>query len=227
MNCRARSWARCAWRRRTTSGCPTLAPVLRTFKRSFPDVVLDLRFEDSEVAHELVRHGDCELAVVTLDPGRRARSAVAPGLGRPARLRRGIRTSTGWVEHQGFAGPAVRLPCRSTWHTDLHRPHRARRVRARGPCAESGDVHELPGDDCHACQRRLGWSVLPHTLIDEHLLPLDVDARPLTRTLGTVVHPARSPSNVARAFLQVLQNGSSDTEASQTDERDHQPDPSQ
>ena len=49
-------------------GLHRLAPVLKSFTQRFPEVRLDIRFEDSEAAHDLVRHAHAELAVVTLDP---------------------------------------------------------------------------------------------------------------------------------------------------------------
>lgn len=49
-------------------GLHRLAPVLKSFTRDHAAVKLDIRFEDSEAAHDLVRHADSELAVVTLDP---------------------------------------------------------------------------------------------------------------------------------------------------------------
>ena len=49
-------------------GLHRLAPVLKAFSDRYGDVQLDIRFEDSEAAHDLVRRGDSELAVVTLDP---------------------------------------------------------------------------------------------------------------------------------------------------------------
>ncbi|MFM8355248.1 MAG: LysR family transcriptional regulator, partial [Gammaproteobacteria bacterium] len=49
-------------------GLHRLPPVLRTFTRQYPDVQLDIRFEDSEAAHQLIRRAESEIAVVTLDP---------------------------------------------------------------------------------------------------------------------------------------------------------------
>ena len=48
-------------------GLHRLAPVLQRFTQDYPQVELDIQFEDSEVAHNLVRAGDIELAVVTLN----------------------------------------------------------------------------------------------------------------------------------------------------------------
>ena len=49
-------------------GLHHLAPVLRVFARRFSGVKLDIRFEDSEAAQDMVRRAETELAVVTLDP---------------------------------------------------------------------------------------------------------------------------------------------------------------
>ena len=49
-------------------GLHRLAPVLKDFSQRYPDVQLDIQFEDSEVAYQMVRSGQVELAVVTLNP---------------------------------------------------------------------------------------------------------------------------------------------------------------
>ena len=51
-------------------GLHRLAPVLKEFSKRYPDVQLDIQFEDSEVAYQMVRSGQVELAVVTLNPDR-------------------------------------------------------------------------------------------------------------------------------------------------------------
>ena len=47
-------------------GLHRLPPVLRQFSKSYPDVVLDLQFMDSEAACRAVQTGDLELGIVTL-----------------------------------------------------------------------------------------------------------------------------------------------------------------
>lgn len=49
-------------------GLHRLPPVLRQYTKRYPDVALDIRFLDSEVAHEKVMHGEVELAIITLAP---------------------------------------------------------------------------------------------------------------------------------------------------------------
>ena len=49
-------------------GLHRLPPLLRAFTRAHPQVSLDIRFLDSEVAYDEVLHGCAELAVITLAP---------------------------------------------------------------------------------------------------------------------------------------------------------------
>jgi len=51
----------------------------------------------------------------------------------------------------------------------------------------------------------LGWSALPHTLIDENLHILKVEGLSIGRQLGIVLHPERSLSNAAQAMIDVIQ----------------------
>ena len=50
----------------------------------------------------------------------------------------------------------------------------------------------------------LGWSVLPHTMIDDSLKTLDISNIKLQRTLGYVYHQNHSMSNAATAFVNAL-----------------------
>ena len=50
----------------------------------------------------------------------------------------------------------------------------------------------------------LGWSVLPATMLDERVCEIPIPGVSLSRNLGVVRHPARSLSNAARRFLEVL-----------------------
>ncbi len=51
----------------------------------------------------------------------------------------------------------------------------------------------------------LGWSALPETMIDGSVARMElVDDPALARDLGCIVHPGRTLSNVARAFVKSL-----------------------
>ena len=49
-------------------GLHRLAPVLNDFVQRYPDVQLNISFEDSEVAHQMALRGEIEFAIVTLNP---------------------------------------------------------------------------------------------------------------------------------------------------------------
>lgn len=46
----------------------------------------------------------------------------------------------------------------------------------------------------------LGWSLLPQTLVDDEILPIEVENMHLSRSLGIVRHRQRTLSNAARAM---------------------------
>lgn len=185
-------------------GLHRLAPVLKTFSDRYPDVQLDIRFEDSEAAHDLVRRGDSELAVVTLDPKGPVDLAYLPLwddpltfivardhplAGRPllslAELARypailpGLATYTGRIVAELF---------------------RARQIEITAPLSTNylETISMLAGTG-------LGWSLLPRSMLTDELVPLTTDAPPQHRTLGCVTNPARSRSNAAGAFIQILE----------------------
>lgn len=185
-------------------GLHRLPPVLRSFTQRFPEVELDLRFMDSEAAHELLAHGHLELAVVTLAPG-----------GVP-----GLEHGTVWDDPLGFAvGPedplaragTVTLAALSERPAVLPGPstYTGRIVTGAFADAELALDAVLETNYLETVRMMahvgLGWTVLPETMIDERLVPLRVtDAPVLRRTLGWVRHPERTPSNAARAFLGLL-----------------------
>jgi DNA-binding transcriptional LysR family regulator len=184
-------------------GLHRLAPVLKDFSNSFDDVQLDIRFEDSEAAHELVRRGDSELAVVTLNPqGDRsldyqtlwddplcfivagdhplaAAGSVALGeLARYTAVLPGLATYTGRIVAELFADRQIELSSHlSTNYLET--------------------ISMLAGIG-------LGWSVLPASMVTGNLVQLSTDAPPLRRTLGCVTNPNRTQSNAAQAFIEVL-----------------------
>ena len=182
-------------------GLHRLAPVLRAFTERFPQVQLNIQFEDSEVAHELVRQADIELAVVTLDPAGdtqldsvevwhdplefvSSQEAAEPLSltqlsGLPSILP-GIGTYTGRIVLQRFAEAGIKLsPSMSTNY-----------LETIGMLVSVG----------------LGWSVLPKSIRQNQpeLTPLEVICEPMSRSLGYVTHPQRAKSNAASAFISVL-----------------------
>ncbi len=184
-------------------GLHRLAPVLKTFTQRYPEVRLDIRFEDSEAAHDLVRRADAELAVVTLDPQGAAELeyemlwddplcfVAAEGhvlkleggrislaeLARHPVIMPGLATYTGRIVAEVFANADIALnPAMSTNYLET--------------------ISMLVGTG-------LGWSVLPASMVAHGLVKLTTDAPSLHRTLGCVTHPLRTLSNAAHAFREV------------------------
>ena len=184
-------------------GLHRLAPALRTFTRRYPEVQLDIRFEDSEDAHELVRRAETEIAVVTLNPHgdpeleshvlwddplvfvvadehelAHERQLTMARLAKAQPVLPGQATYTGRIVTEAFANAGLAV-----------RPNLATNYLET--------IAMLVGIG-------LGWSVLPRSMIKPPLVILETDAPPLKRSLGYVTNPRRTLSNAARAFREVL-----------------------
>jgi DNA-binding transcriptional LysR family regulator len=183
-------------------GLHRLAPVLREFTQRYPDVRLDIRFEDSEAAHDLVREAESELAVVTLDPAGDTELAyehlwhdplsfavaaehplagssmlTLTELARHPVIMPGLGTYTGRIVAEVFSAAGVPLaPAMSTNY-----------LETIGMLVSTG----------------LGWSVLPASMMSADLVSISTEAPPLHRALGLVTHPRRTLSNAAQAFTAV------------------------
>ena len=184
-------------------GLHRLAPVLKNFSQRYPDVLLDIQFEDSEVAYQMVRSGKVELAVVTLNPVEtdldadliaklvwhdplvfvstvaNFRIATMQKLAEHPCILPGLATYTGRIVMDRFAQAGIALnPTLSTNY-----------LETIGMLVSVG----------------LGWSVLPKSMIGD-LDTLEVDCAPISRSLGSVINGKRTLSNSASAFLTVLED---------------------
>lgn len=179
-------------------GLHRLAPVLRNFTERHPQVQLNISFEDSEVAHDMLRYGDIELAVVTLNPSGDpllhyheiwqdplvfVSAEPTPGqlsmqeLAEIPCVLPGPGTYTGRIVLQRFADQGISIaPSMSTNY-----------LETIGMLVSVG----------------LGWSVLPRSMLGA-LCEIPVQCPPMARTLGSVTNPARAVSNAATAFLETV-----------------------
>ena len=182
-------------------GLHRLSPVLQRFTQQYPEVELDIQFEDSEVAHKLVRAGDIELAVVTLNP---AGEQEQPDLD----------TKTIWQDPLCFVnarplpdvtslGQLASLPCilpgPNTFTGRIVTERFASEGLELNPALSTNYLETIS----MLVSVGVGWSVLPQTMTIE-LQQLSPQCAPITRTLGCVTHSKRTLSNSASAFLQVL-----------------------
>jgi len=189
-------------------GLHRLPPLLRSFTRTHPEVSLDIRFLDSEVAYEEVLHGRAELAVITLAP-----STAAP-----------VRACKVWDDPLDFvvapehplaqmrdvtlanvaAYPAV-FPGGNTF---TH--HIAQRMFER----EGLTPHIAMSTNYLETIKMMvsigiAWSVLPRTMLDEQVVRLPLPIQ-LSRQLGYIFHTDRTLSNAARAFMALLDRAQED-----------------
>ncbi|MBS7326226.1 MAG: LysR family transcriptional regulator [Thiopseudomonas sp.] len=184
-------------------GLRRLPPVLRRFTRDFPQVVLDIRFLDSEVAYNDVLHGRCELALITLSPQRRdpLRSVkiwhdelvfvVAPGHPLSQQASVSLQDLCNW--------PAV-FPGSQTFTSGI-----ALSLFAAAGLTPNISMHTNYMETIKMMVSiGLAWSVLPHTMVDEEVCTLQVATATLSRDLGYILHRERTLSNAARAFIDSL-----------------------
>lgn len=185
-------------------GLRRLPPILRSYTRAYPEVVLDISFLDSEVAYNDVLHGRCELALVTLSPQQMEPIksirvwedelvfVVAPEHPLSQRSNVSLQDLCSW--------PAV-FPGSQTFTSKIvldlfNRNSLAPDIHMHTNYLETIKMMVSIG---------LAWSVLPRTMLDEEVHELHLPDVQLSRDLGYILHPERTLSNAARAFIQFLQ----------------------
>ncbi|MGI9325136.1 MAG: LysR family transcriptional regulator [Pseudomonadales bacterium] len=182
-------------------GLHRLAPVLRRLNDAYPTIRLDIRFEDSEDAAELVAKGQVELAIVTLDPNGQSPLhsqpiwhdplvfMVAPDHPLATRKRIALATLT---EH------AAILPGQKTYTGRIVQKLFADAGYSLTPTLATNyleTIHMLVGTG-------LGWSMLPKTMTGD-LHPLTFTTA-VERQLGLITNPERTASNAAKRFNEIL-----------------------
>lgn len=184
-------------------GLHRLRPALQAFSQQHPEVHLDLRFMDSEAACLAVEAGQLELAIVTL-PSRPSPSLqceilwddaleVVVGHGHALAGMAGI-TLEALTQY-----PAI-LPVAGTTTREIILTALAPVRAALNIGTETNylDVIKM------LVSIGLGWSVLPHTLIDAELKVVQIEGIHIYRQLGSVTHNARTLSNAAQAMIAMV-----------------------
>lgn len=182
-------------------GLHKLPPVLRAFVSHFPKVNLKFEFLDSEAALERVHRGTCELAVVTLAP--EPMEHLDCEILWQDKLRFVTGTETELPESTNLVSlsesPAI-LPDLSTFTGRLvKRCFDERRL----PLSINMTTNYLETIKMMVSVG-LGWSVLPESMLDNHIKPLHLAGVSLVRNLGVATHHKRQLSNAAQAFFDVL-----------------------
>lgn len=190
-------------------GLHRLAPVLKSFTRDHSAVKLDIRFEDSEAAHDLVRHSDSELAVVTLDPKGGSDLNYHPLWDDPLCFvvsQEHAFARNEQISLQSLASEPVILPGLATYTGRIVAEVFAERDIALQPVMSTNYLETIS----MLVGTGIGWSVLPRSMVHAPMVALATDGPYMHRTLGVVTHPQRTLSNAAEAFIDVLRKFADD-----------------
>ncbi len=184
-------------------GLHRLPPALRQFYPAHPNVQLDLRFMDSEAACHAVEQGDLDLAVVTLPHGSNPRLHKEKIWDDPLEI---VVAAT----HPLAAAGQLHLPALVEYPVILPVPGTTTReivLAALAPVRR----HLLIGLETNYLELikmlvsvGLGWSALPHTLIDGDLKVVQIEGIGIISELGVVTHAARTLSNAASAIIEAI-----------------------
>ena len=181
-------------------GLHRLQPALKAFYQGHPEVQLDLRFMDSEAASQAVEAGQLELAVITLptvhNPALNSDSVWDDTLeiviGHDHALARKKKCTL-----QTLADYPAILPVTGTATREII-------LAALAPVREQLHI-SMETNYLEVIKMLvsigLGWSALPHTLIDAELKRVHINGVRIHRQLGIVTHAARTLSNAAQAMI--------------------------
>lgn len=185
-------------------GLHRLPPILKEFSASHPEATLGVSFMDSEVAYEGILQGKYEVAVITLAPEPHPRIETRPIWRDNLRL---------------MVSPDHPLACETTVSIRAlsHYP-----AILPGTETYTGQIIKKlfvdAGYDFTTSMATnyletikmlvsvgLGWSILPEIMADESLHVLRCEGLELSRQLGIIHHREKTLSNVAQAFIELLQ----------------------
>jgi len=185
-------------------GLHRLPDTLKQFHDHHPDVRLDLRFMDSERACAAVAQGELEMAIVTLPPSPLPSLELIPVWDDPLDIvvapSHPLASMTGAGIAQLMEYPAI-LPGPGTYTREIV----LNALGARRDQIEVGMTTNYLEVLKMLASIGLGWSALPSTMIDGSLTVVQIKKMELQRTLGLVIHDARTLSNAARAMRAMVQ----------------------
>ncbi|MCO4838029.1 MAG: LysR family transcriptional regulator [Oceanospirillaceae bacterium] len=177
---------------------------LAKFIALYPNVELDIQFAESEVIYEGILQGRWQLGIITLNPEPHAQ----------------LEQKSIWQDTMQFvAAPqhplsqqkTVGLSQLSSFPALLSKTNTFTRSIVEGNFASQNLALNVAMSTNHLDTIRMmvsigmGWSILPHTLINSQIKIIDTQAKPIIRQLGCVWHSQRSLSNAAQAFMELLQ----------------------
>ena len=184
-------------------GLHRLPPALREFYTAHPKVQLDLRFMDSEAACDAVEQGELDLAVVTLPRGTNPRLRQERIWDDPLEIVVATAhplAAAGRVPLQALAEFPAILPVPGATTRELVLAALAPVRRQLRISLETNYLELIK----MLVSIGLGWSALPHTLIDGDLKVVQIEGIRVVRELGVVTHAGRTLSNAASAIIEAI-----------------------
>lgn len=186
-------------------GLRRLPPLLRAFTKRYPEVMLDIRFLDSEVAYADILHGRCELAIITLSPHCEA----------PLKAVKVWHDELVFVvapDHPLAQHKNISLTDLCNYPAVFPGSHTFTRKIAL-QLFDKADLSPQISMSTNYMETikmmvsiGLAWSVLPHSMLDASVVRLPVQQATLSRDLGYILHTERTLSNAAQAFMAMLNN---------------------
>jgi DNA-binding transcriptional LysR family regulator len=180
-----------------------LPGVLRRFTEHYPDVELQLHFDESEAAYEAIVHGQLELALITLSPTPDPVICSHPvwedtlqyvvGKDHPLALQKQV------TLEELTQTPSI-LPSTTTFTYQVLAEQFHKQGLELNVSMSTGYLDTIR----MMVSIGLGWSLLPETLIDDSLTVLDTGKEPIVRQLGYIFHKDRTLSNAARCLVEML-----------------------
>jgi len=186
-------------------GLHLLHDALTAFSQQYPEVLLDLRFSDSEAIIKAIEQGELALGYATLPP----------------RVHSHVHTTAIWHEQ------LIPMIAPRHWQNNQPTIHKlGRRLPCILPAAGTStrnsiehwlDQHQLEPpavieinqlDSIAALAATgVGWAILPETFLNKHLVALKTDLNTsATRALGRIQPAGRAPNPLAQAFDQLVQD---------------------
>jgi DNA-binding transcriptional LysR family regulator len=176
---------------------------LRRYAQDYPNVRLDVRFVDSEQAHEQVLAGDLELAFLTLPPQLDPRLKYVTIWNDPlvfvAAPFHPLAQAQNLKLQDLLAYPSL-LPAAQTYPSHITLAEFEKQGVKPKITMSNNPLESIR----MLVSIGLGWSVLPKTMVNDGLVQLDINLE-MHRQLGMVWHPGRSQSKAAQALVSLMQ----------------------
>lgn len=185
-------------------GLHHLPAVLKQFIQMYPAVQIEVNFVDSEEAHKAVLDGDVSMAFLTLPPVYDKRLTYHTLWSDPLYFVTGTLSPLANkinVTLEELANSPAILPAANTFTSQITLSEFAKHNLKPYATMSTNPLESIR----MLVSVGLGWSVLPKTLINQDLEPIDLQKDiELQRHLGVVVNPSLTPSASVEALMDLL-----------------------